>query len=61
MGHAFDSTKTGACSSNYAKYAREGNYNSIFVHGGTAGVLNNEMIVWNTDQVKLKALVIFGK
>ena len=61
MGHAFDSTKTGACSSNYAKYAHEGNYNSIFVHGGTAGVLNNEMIVWNTDQVKLKYLVIFGK
>ena len=61
MGHTFDSTKTDARSSNYAKYAREGKYNSIFVHGKTAGVLNNEMIVWDTDQVKLKYLVIFGK
>lgn len=40
----------------------EGNdFNSISVKGGTCGVLNNEMIVWNTKQIRLKYLVEFNK
>lgn len=35
-------------------------YNSIFVRGGTCGVRNNEMIVWNTDQIKLTYLCEFS-
>ena len=34
-------------------------YNSIFVRGGTGGVRNNEMIVWNTDQIRLTHLCEF--
>lgn len=34
-------------------------YNSISVRGGTCGVKNNEMIVWNTDQIRLRYLVEF--
>lgn len=36
-------------------------YNSISVKGGTCGVLNNEMIVWNPDQVRLKYLIEFDR
>ena len=36
-------------------------FNSISVKGGTCGVLNNEMIVWNTKQIRLKYLVEFNK
>lgn len=36
-------------------------FNSISVKGGTCGVLNNEMIVWNTQQIRLKYLVEFNK
>jgi len=35
-------------------------YNSISVKGGTCGVLNNEMIVWNTNQVNVRYLCEFG-
>lgn len=35
-------------------------YQSISVKGGTCGVKNNEMIVWNADQVKLKYLCEFS-
>lgn len=35
-------------------------FNSISVKGGTCGVLNNEMIVWNPDQVRLTHLIEFG-
>lgn len=34
-------------------------FNSISIKGGTMGVLNNEMIVWNTDQISLKYLCEF--
>lgn len=34
-------------------------FDSISVKGGTCGVLNNEMIVWNTKQIRLKYLVEF--
>lgn len=34
-------------------------YNSIFVRGGTCNVRNNEMIVWNTDQITLTHLCEF--
>ena len=36
-------------------------YNSIYVKGGTCGVLNDEMMVWNTDQIKLKYLCEFAE
>lgn len=35
-------------------------YNSIFVRGGTCSVRNNEMIVWNTDQITLTYLCEFS-
>lgn len=36
-------------------------YNSIFVRGGTCNVRNNEMIVWNTEQITLTHLCEFSK
>ena len=39
--------------------ARQGGYDSIYITGGTQGVINNEMIVWNTEQIRLSYLVIF--
>lgn len=36
-------------------------YNSIVVKGGTCGVLNDEMMVWNTDQINLKYLCEFSE
>lgn len=35
-------------------------FTSINVKGGTCGVMNNEIIVWNTDQINLKYLVEFS-
>jgi len=35
-------------------------FNSISVKGGTCNVLNNEMIVWDTKQIKLSYLCEFG-
>jgi poly [ADP-ribose] polymerase len=35
-------------------------FNSINVKGGTAGVMNNEMIVWNLNQINLKYLCEFS-
>lgn len=35
-------------------------YNSIFVRGGTCNVRNNEMIVWDTDQITLTHLCEFA-
>lgn len=37
-----------------------GGYDSTFVRGGTANVMNNEMIVYRTGQVNLKYLVEFA-
>ena len=34
-------------------------FNSIFVKGGHCGVRNNEMIVWETDQIRLTHLCEF--
>lgn len=51
---------------NVAREARTGKdskgrpYNSIFVRGGTSGVRNNEMIVWNTEQITLTYLCEFN-
>lgn len=36
-------------------------FDSISVKAGTCGVRNNEMMVWNTKQVKLKYLIEFNK
>lgn len=36
-------------------------YNSINVRGGTAGVVNNEMIVWKLNQINLKYLCEFSE
>lgn len=38
---------------------RSGKYQSIHVKGGTCGVLNNEMIVWDTDQIRLSYVCEF--
>lgn len=35
-------------------------YNSIYVAPGSCGVVNNEIIVWNTDQINLRYLCEFG-
>lgn len=35
-------------------------YQSISVRGGTCNVRNNEMIIWNTDQVAVRYLCEFG-
>lgn len=35
-------------------------YQSINVQGGTCNVINNEMIVWDTDQIRIKYLCEFG-
>lgn len=35
-------------------------YQSINVRGGTCGVRNNEMIVWNTNQISVKYVCEFG-
>lgn len=39
---------------------RGGKYDSIFAEGGKAGVMNNEMIVWNPNQINLRYLCEFG-
>lgn len=39
--------------------SRNGKYHSINVQGGTCGVRNNEMIVWNTEQINLAYLCEF--
>lgn len=36
-------------------------FDSISVKGGAGEVLNNEMIVWNTKQIRLKYLIEFNK
>jgi poly [ADP-ribose] polymerase len=35
-------------------------FHSINVQGGTCGVLNNEIIVWDTDQINIKYLCEFA-
>lgn len=55
-GHRFNENK--------AHYGTDNNgrgFNSISVKGGTCGVLNDEMIVWNTNQIRLKYLVELDK
>lgn len=42
------------------KDSRGRKYNSINVKGGTCGVLNDEIMVWNTDQIKLSYLCEFA-
>lgn len=39
---------------------RAGKHDSIFARGGQSGVLNNEMIVWNADQINIKYLCELG-
>jgi len=39
---------------------RSGKFDSIFAEGGKSSVMNNEMIVWNTDQINMKYLCEFG-
>lgn len=48
----------------YARTRKDKNgkeFDSINVRGGTCGVRNNEMIVWNTDQIKLTYLCEFSQ
>lgn len=39
---------------------RAGKHDSIYARGGQSGVLNDEMIVWNTDQINIKYLCELG-
>ena len=58
LGNSFVPNQKHHSQSKIPKLARDGGYDSITVKGGTY-VMNNEMIVWNTDQIQLKALVLF--
>ena len=56
MGHELrPRSRTGIASK-----MRTGRYQSISVRGGTCGVLNNEMIVQNPDQIALRYLCVFA-
>ena len=63
MGHEF---KPAYWNSDSLQKAHKGvgpskkRYQSINVKGGTCGVRNNEMIVWNTDQISIRYLCEFG-
>ena len=65
MGREYRPT-SGGYSSSVPREARTGKdekgrpWNSIFVRGGTCGVRNNEMVVWNTDQISLTHLCEFA-
>lgn len=39
---------------------KAGKHDSIFAQGGISRVLNNEMIVWNTDQINMRYLCELG-
>lgn len=63
MGNEFRPTKWGYTEKDRAyngKDSRGRRYNSISVKGGTCGVLNDEIMVWNTDQIKLSYLCEFA-
>ncbi len=45
----------------YGSFKIPSGYNSCFAKGGRSGVMNNEMIVYNTNQCDLVYLVEFGK
>lgn len=66
MGNAYfpnkDVKNGGRFSAHNAYYGTNGEgkrFNSISVKGGTCGVVNNEMIVWNKEQIMLRYLVEF--
>lgn len=62
MGHEFRPAYWNADSYKLATtgVGRSGKpFQSISVKGGTCNVLNNEMVVWNTDQIRLSYLVEF--
>lgn len=69
MGNEFRPNREGITGydPNIGKYAltrkdKNGrSYNSISVKGGTVGVRNNEMLIWNPDQIKLKYLCEFTR
>ncbi|MFV8246806.1 WGR domain-containing protein [Mycolicibacterium peregrinum] len=64
MGRECRST-AGAYGSDLVRRSRTGTddkgrkFDSLYIRGGHCGVLNNEMIVWRTDQIKLTHLCEF--
>lgn len=52
MGTIFKPTRSGD--------AMKAGYNSCFAEAGKSGVMNNEMIVWDTRQVDIQFLIEFG-
>lgn len=38
---------------------RSGKYDSLWAKGGQSGVINDEMVIWNTDQINMKYLCEF--
>jgi poly [ADP-ribose] polymerase len=56
--HSFDSDKLNRA--HYGKALNGKPYNSISIKGGTCNVHNDEIIVWDTDAIKLKYLCEFS-
>ena len=42
------------------KVQRSGNYDSIYAHARKTGLMNDEVIIWNTNQISLRYLCEFG-
>ena len=42
-----------------ARALEDRGFDSLFVRGGHCGVRNNEMVVWNTEQIRLTHLCEF--
>lgn len=64
MGHEFRPAYWNSKSVEHSRtgVGRSGKpYQSINIKGGTCGVVNNEMIVWDTDQISIKYLCEFGQ
>jgi poly [ADP-ribose] polymerase len=63
MGREFRPTSSTLSVARQARTERDDKgrpYNSIFVHAGSCGIRNNEMIVWDSPQIKLTYLCEFS-
>lgn len=64
MGNEFRPKHWDSTSANHARTGQNWKgkkYQSINVRGGTCGVINNEMIVWDTNQINIRYLCEFAK
>lgn len=58
LGNTFHPDRYFQYGSNSIQQGRK--HDSIFAQGGKSGVVNNEMIVWNTDQINIRYLCELG-